>query len=97
MKVHYILIVDNIIITTITMDCTGDGDTGSIPLPEAIQIVISDDEHNFELDETALEKVLLREDVRDLPVAVVSVAGAFRKGKSFLLDFFIRYLRSGVR
>jgi len=61
----------------------------------AVQIVLSDDEHNFELDDIALEKVLLREDIKDLPVAVVSVAGAFRKGKSFLLDFFIRYLRSG--
>ena len=62
----------------------------------AVQIVLSDDDHNFELDEIALEKVLLRDDIKDLPVAVVSVAGAFRKGKSFLLDFFIRYLRSGV-
>jgi len=63
----------------------------------AVQIVLSDEEHTFELDEIALEKVLLREDIKDLPVAVVSVAGAFRKGKSFLLDFFIRYLRAEVR
>jgi atlastin len=63
----------------------------------AVPIVLSDDEHTFDLDEIALEKVLLRDDIKDLPVAVVSVAGAFRKGKSFLLDFFIRYLRAGVR
>lgn len=62
----------------------------------AIQIVLADEEHNFELDEDALAKVLLQEDIKNLPVAVVSIAGAFRKGKSFMLDFFLRYLHSNV-
>lgn len=69
------------------------GDVG-----EAIQIVNSNDndEHSFELNTAALEKVLLQDEIKDLPVAVVSIAGAFRKGKSFMLDFFLRYLKSGV-
>ena len=54
------------------------------------------DEHTFELDEERLEEILLRPDVKDKKVAVVSVAGAFRKGKSFLLDFFLRYLYAEV-
>ena len=33
---------------------------------------------------------------RDAKVAVVSVVGAFRTGKSFLLDLFLRYLRAGA-
>eukprot|EP00063_Salmo_salar_P035475 XP_014010310.1 PREDICTED: atlastin-2-like isoform X1 [Salmo salar] len=58
-----------------------------------IQIVLAhEDDHKFELDTAALEKLLLQEAVRDLNVVVVSVAGAFRKGKSFLLDFMLRYM-----
>lgn len=63
-----------------------------------IQIVIADeDNHEFSLDEEALERLLLQEHVRDLNVVVVSVAGAFRKGKSFLLDFMLRYMYNQVR
>ncbi|KAF7659004.1 hypothetical protein LDENG_00004330 [Lucifuga dentata] len=60
-----------------------------------IQIVLAnEDEHSFELDAAALEKILLQDHVKDLNVVVVSVAGAFRKGKSFLLDFMLRYMHS---
>ncbi|XP_048863182.1 atlastin-2 isoform X2 [Brienomyrus brachyistius] len=58
-----------------------------------VQVVLAhEDSHRFELDEAALERILLQEHVRDLHVVVVSVAGAFRKGKSFLLDFMLRYM-----
>ncbi|XP_069709040.1 atlastin-2 isoform X2 [Phaenicophaeus curvirostris] len=61
--------------------------------PRPIQIVLAhEDDHNFELDEAALEKILLQEHIKDLNIVVVSVAGAFRKGKSFLLDFMLRYM-----
>ncbi|XP_048734491.1 atlastin-2-like [Ostrea edulis] len=48
--------------------------------------------HFFELDEEKLAKILLDPRIQEKKVVVVSVAGAFRKGKSFLLDFFLRYL-----
>uniref|UniRef100_A0A1A8R0G4 Atlastin GTPase 2 n=1 Tax=Nothobranchius pienaari TaxID=704102 RepID=A0A1A8R0G4_9TELE len=58
-----------------------------------IQIVLANEEnHNFDLDTAALEKILLQDHIKDLNVVVVSVAGAFRKGKSFLLDFMLRYM-----
>ncbi|XP_010769615.1 atlastin-2-like, partial [Notothenia coriiceps] len=63
-----------------------------------IQIVVTnEDEHSFELDAPALERILLQDHVKDLNVVVVSVAGAFRKGKSFLLDFMLRFMYSQVR
>ncbi|XP_069463916.1 atlastin-2 isoform X3 [Ambystoma mexicanum] len=65
--------------------------------PRPIQIVLAhEDDHDFELDERALEQILLQEHIRDLNVVVVSVAGAFRKGKSFLLDFMLRYMYKKV-
>ncbi|KAH9380492.1 hypothetical protein HPB48_014080 [Haemaphysalis longicornis] len=59
-----------------------------------VQILRTTDDHSFELDEEALGRILLADDVKDKPVVVVSVAGAFRKGKSLLLDFFLRYMHS---
>ncbi|KAL1115988.1 hypothetical protein AAG570_005483 [Ranatra chinensis] len=61
---------------------------------EAVQVVISKPDHTFVLDVEALERLLLVDEIKDRSVVVVSVAGVFRKGKSFILDFFIRYLRS---
>ena len=55
-----------------------------------------EEKHTFTLDEEALEEVLLQPQIRDKEVVIVSVAGAFRKGKSFLLDFFLRYLNAQV-
>ncbi|XP_069036480.1 atlastin-3 [Lepisosteus oculatus] len=67
---------------------------GGASEPRPVQIVsVHKEDHSFSLDAKALEAVLLRPEVRDLDVAVVSVAGAFRKGKSFLLDFMLRYMK----
>lgn len=69
-----------------------------VSLPGAarpVQIVLAKEDHTFELDHEALQEILLSEEVRDKSVVVLSVAGAFRKGKSFLLDFLLRYLKNG--
>ncbi|XP_064468146.1 uncharacterized protein LOC135378912 isoform X2 [Ornithodoros turicata] len=63
-------------------------DSGAYP-------VIVRPSHNpdcFELRNDNLERLLTNPDVADLPVVVLSVAGGFRLGKSFLLGFCIRYL-----
>jgi len=63
-----------------------------LPDARAVCILKTKDDHSFELDEEALESILLQPEVRSKKVVVVCVAGAFRKGKSFLLNFFLRYL-----
>lgn len=63
--------------------------------PGPVQVVsVHKEQHSFELEEKALASILLQDHIRDLDVVVVSVAGAFRKGKSFILDFMLRYLYS---
>ncbi|XP_075976680.1 atlastin-3-like [Anticarsia gemmatalis] len=65
-------------------------------MPVGVQVMKMSQEpgRRYEVDEQALASVLLRADVRSLPVMVVSVAGAYRGGKSFILDFFLRYLKA---
>lgn len=68
---------------------------GSEPGPVQIVNVCKDD-HSFTLEINALSQILLNPKVRDKRVVVVSVAGAFRKGKSFVLDFMLRYMHRQV-
>lgn len=71
---------------------------GTLQQAEPIQIVhVNEDAHTFWLSESDLTRVILQDNVKNRDVVIVSVAGAFRKGKSFLLDFFLRYLYSRVR
>ncbi|KAK7904079.1 hypothetical protein WMY93_016686 [Mugilogobius chulae] len=62
-----------------------------------VQVLLVKDDHTFELDESALTRILLNKEVRDREVVAVSVAGAFRKGKSFLMDFMLRYMYHHTR
>eukprot|EP00088_Acartia_fossae_P026749 TRINITY_DN27537_c0_g1_i5.p1 TRINITY_DN27537_c0_g1~~TRINITY_DN27537_c0_g1_i5.p1 ORF type:complete len:614 (+),score=188.30 TRINITY_DN27537_c0_g1_i5:33-1844(+) len=48
----------------------------------------------YELDVEAMREIFDRDDVRDRPICVLTVAGAMRQGKSFLLNFVLRYLKS---
>ena len=64
--------------------------------PRPVQVLLVKDDHTFELDEAALSRILLAGEVRDREVVAISVAGAFRKGKSFLMDFMLRYMYNHV-
>ncbi|GMT25736.1 hypothetical protein PFISCL1PPCAC_17033 [Pristionchus fissidentatus] len=46
----------------------------------------------FRLNENGLRSVLGHSAIQNRKVVIISVAGAFRKGKSFLLNFFLEYL-----
>lgn len=61
----------------------------------AVQIVTVSDDHKFHLNVSALSSILLKDSVRHRPVVLLSIAGDFRKGKSFLLNHILRYLQAG--
>ncbi|XP_077528704.1 atlastin-2-like isoform X2 [Haemaphysalis longicornis] len=67
-------------------------DHGNIGRP--IQILRLEDGSHFSFDIDALREILLAGHVKNLPVVVVAIAGKFRKGKSFLMNFFLQYMRN---
>lgn len=61
----------------------------------AIQIITSKN-HRLELNLVELHRILGSDRLKDHYVVVVSVTGTLRTGKSFLLNFFLKYLRAQV-
>ncbi|XP_039375188.1 RING finger protein 112-like isoform X2 [Mauremys reevesii] len=59
-----------------------------------VQLVHLDEEENLILDEEALSRCLEQGGVGDAPVCLVSIVGVKRRGKSFLLNYLLRRLRS---
>ena len=61
----------------------------SHPYGQQISIQISDDKS---IIFNELEKIMLHPDVRNRKVVLVSIIGIYRKGKSFFLDYCLRFL-----
>lgn len=61
----------------------------------AIQIVAPVN-HTFQLKSDELKSIFEQDDIKDRHVVVVSIAGKLRQGKSFLLNFFLKYLYAQV-
>eukprot|EP01032_Pedospumella_encystans_P009521 gene9521-11199_t len=64
-------------------------------MAQPLQIIVTGDSETdyFVLREENLASIIAKIP-SDAKVSIVSVVGAFRTGKSFLLNFFLRYLRS---
>ncbi|KAJ8047892.1 Atlastin-2 [Holothuria leucospilota] len=59
----------------------------------AVQIV-TPKEDSFVLEDGILNGILGKDELKGMKLYVLCVAGAFRKGKSFLLSLLIMYLES---
>lgn len=58
--------------------------------------VISFKNTSVEFNKAALDGLLLNPEVRNRKIVVLSIVGAFRKGKSFFLDYCLRFLYGNV-
>lgn len=58
--------------------------------------VISFKNSSVEFNKAALDGLLLNPEVRNRKIVVLSIVGAFRKGKSFFLDYCLRFLYGNV-
>lgn len=88
------------------MDSKSENSTAALPAEfgakceissaKAIQLIEPID-HTFRLKIDVLEKILGSDEIRDRKIVAVSIAGALRQGKSFLLNFCLRYLNVMVK
>lgn len=63
--------------------------------PRAIQI-ITPENHSFRLNANALHAIFVNDNLKNRHLVVFSIAGPHRYGKSFIMNFFIRYLDAQV-
>ena len=70
------------------------------PFGKPANIITFDDqklnESPVKVDYEALDLILLHPEVKDRQIVVLSIVGAFRKGKSFFLNYCLRFLYANV-
>jgi atlastin len=64
---------------------------------EAIKIINFAENCKIIVEQESMNKIFLHEDVKDRSIVILSVIGAFRKGKSFLLNYCLKFLYANVR
>lgn len=63
---------------------------------EPLKLVSIENDGTFRLEKSKVSEILMQDNIKGRHLVVLSVAGAFRKGKSFLLGFILRYLKATV-
>ncbi|CAO1424005.1 unnamed protein product [Diamesa tonsa] len=59
--------------------------------------ILSFDSDGMNTDDELRESILLHPEVKDRKIVVVSIIGAFRKGKSFLMDYCLRFMYANYK
>lgn len=70
------------------------GDTHLYGKP--INVLKFNKEKKLLFDKTELDEIFLQPEIKARKIVVVSIIGAFRKGKSFFLDYCLRFMYANV-
>lgn len=62
----------------------------------AVQIIRPTNNHSFELQLEEINRIFQADDIKDRDIVVISIVGAKRTGKSFLLNILLDYLYAKV-
>lgn len=55
-----------------------------------------DENEEVIIDVQSLNDTFMHPEVKDRKIVAISIIGAFRKGKSFLMDYALRYMYANV-
>jgi atlastin len=61
-----------------------------------VQLLQVENQGGITFNENVVRELFLDPKLKDRQVVVISIVGAFRKGKSFLLNYVLRYLYAHV-
>lgn len=69
---------------------------GKHPFGAPINVLKFTDDKQIKFENEEIEKMFLHPDVKNRKIVIFSIIGAFRKGKSFFLDYCLRFLYANV-
>lgn len=71
-------------------------DSHSHPFGMPVNVLKFGEGNKVIVDNEELKKMFMHQDVKNRKVVVFSIIGAFRRGKSFFLDYCLRFLYANV-
>jgi Guanylate-binding protein, N-terminal domain len=71
-------------------------DHNSLNYGKPLNVMTVKGDGGLKIEDSFLDKLFLDPAVKDRKPVIISILGDFRKGKSFLLDYFLRFLYANV-
>lgn len=66
------------------------------PHGHSLNVLKFNDDETLRVDYEAFNELFMHPEVKDRNIAAVSIIGAFRKGKSFFMDYCLRFMYANV-